>query len=131
MSNAQVVRDAVDALGREDPEAFGALVHPNVDIETARGIHRGREAAIEWASKRYDHLVRRWAVEEIREAGDRLLVLGCVQYVWREGEGVGDETPTAIGFELERGQIRAMRIYESVEEGLGKFVVAPAEGGAR
>ena len=122
--NAQLVRHAVDVHGREDPQGFGALVDPEVEIETARGVRRGRKAAIEWASKRYDHLIRRWAVDEIRESGQRLLVLGCVQYVWREGEEIGDETPTAIGFEIEDGLITVMRIYESVEEGLDKFVVA-------
>ena len=121
--NVELVRTAINALGHEDPEGFGALVHPDVEIETARGVRRGQEAAIEWASKRFDHLIRRWGVDEIREAGDRLLVLGCVQYVWREDERVGDQTPTSIGFELEDGQIRAMRIYESVEEGVEKFAV--------
>ena len=122
-ANARLVRSAVDALGREDPDSFGSLLHAEVEIETARGVRRGRESAIEWASKRFDHLIRRWDVEEIREAGDRLLVLGCVQYVWREDEKVGDERPTSIGFELEGGQIRAMRIYESVEEGVERFAV--------
>ena len=123
-SDDELVRQAVDALGREDPEAFAELVDPDVEIHTARGVRRGRDAAVEWASKRYDHLIRRWGVDEIRQFGHSLLVLGCVQYVWREDGEVGDETPTSIGFEVRDGSISALRIYESVQEGIDAFVAS-------
>jgi hypothetical protein len=95
-----------------------ALVHPEVEIETARGVRRGRRAAREWASHRYDHLIRRWRVDEIREEGNRLLLIGSVLYVWRDGEAPGNESPSAVGAELDSGLIRRLRLYETVEEGL-------------
>lgn len=128
--NPALVRAALDALGHEDPDGFGRFVHSEIEIETARGVRRGRDAAITWAGKHYDHLVRRWAVDEIREDGSRLLVLGRVQYVWRESEEVGDEMAAALSFVLEEGQIRVMRIHETVEEGLEAFDIVTASTGA-
>ena len=115
-AGAGVIRRALEALGREDTDAFVALVHPEVEIETARGVGRGRDGAIKWASKRYDHLIRRWEVDEIRELGDELLMVGRVQYVWRESGELGDEDAAAIGFELDDGLIRALRLYESLDD---------------
>ena len=101
-----------------------------MEIETARGVRRGRSAAHEWASKRFDHLVRRWAVDEVREAGGRVLVIGRVLYVWRESGEVGSEVPSAIGFDLELGLIRRLRFYETVEEGLDDLARSPVAGGS-
>ena len=115
-ASASVIRRALDALGREDTDAFVALVHPEVEIETGRGVGRGRDGAIKWASKRYDHLIRRWEVDEIRELGDELLMVGRVQYKWRESGELGDEDTAAIGFELDDGLIRALRLYESLDD---------------
>ena len=122
--NSRLIRAALEALGREDPDGFSALLHPEIEIETDRGVRRGRRAALDWASKRFDHLVRVWAVDEIQGERDRLLVVGRLQYVWRDGGEVGDETPVALGFELTDGQIQTMRIFESVDEGLENFKVA-------
>ncbi len=121
--NSRLIRAALEALGHEDPDGFSALLHPEIEIETDRGVRRGRRAALDWASKRFDHLVRVWAVDEIQGEGDRLLVVGRIQYVWRDGGEVGDETPVALGFELADGQIQTMRIFESADEGLENFKV--------
>ena len=121
--NSRLIRAALEALGREDPDGFIGFIHPEVEIETDRGVRRGRRAALDWASKRFDHLVRVRAVDEIQGEGDRLLVVGRIQYVWRDGGEIGDETPVALGFELADGQIQTMRIFESVDEGLENFKV--------
>ena len=44
---------------------MGELVHPEVEIRTERTVHRGRKAAMEWSSKVFDHLVRRYVPVEI------------------------------------------------------------------
>jgi hypothetical protein len=117
-ANARVVGEALEALGSEDPAGFVARVDPEIEIETARGVRRGREAALEWASKRYDHLVRRWAIDELREDGDRILMIGRVQYVWRDDGVLGAESPIALELELDGGLLRRLRIRESVAEAL-------------
>jgi hypothetical protein len=120
------VRAALEALGAEDPDRFVALLHPEIEIETARGVRRGLEAATTWASKRFDHLVRRWVVDELREEGDRVLMIGRVRYVWRDDGVVGAESPSAITLELDGGRIRRLRIHESVEEAATEHARAPA-----
>lgn len=116
---ARLATEALDALGRRDAEAFGALLHPEVEIHTARGVKRGHEAAIEWAGKGYDQLDRRYAVDELH-AGESgwLLAVARVQYVWRDGGEVADESPIAIGFSFRDGVIAELRLIEEVGEAL-------------
>ena len=69
---------------------MGELVHPEVKIRTERTLHRGREAAVDWAGKVFDHLIRRYVPVEIEETGAGVLVHAELQYVWRESGEVGD-----------------------------------------
>src|SRR3954447_20087009 len=59
--NAELARRVLAALSHGDVQAFAELVHPEIEIRTARGVWRGREEAEEWAQKGYEHLERRYA----------------------------------------------------------------------
>jgi ketosteroid isomerase-like protein len=95
-SSTELTRQVLAALSRGDVPAFAALVHPDVEIHTARGIYRGADAAEEWAQKRYEHLERQFAVDRLEAQGDEVLARVRTQYVWRESGLVGDEEPTVI-----------------------------------
>lgn len=111
----------LDALGRGDVEAFAALLHPEVEIHTARGVRRGTDEAIAWARSVYDHLDRRYEIEELHVTGERVLVLAQVQYVWRESGEIGDSTPVAIAIDAENGKLRRWRVFDDPAEGLKVF----------
>jgi ketosteroid isomerase-like protein len=104
-SSAELAREVLDALSGGDVQAFAALVHPEIEIRTARGVRRGGEEAEEWAQKRYEHLERRYAIDRMRVDGDDVLVLVRAQYVWRDSGLVGDEEPTVIELGFKRGKL--------------------------
>lgn len=116
-----LARRVLEALGRGDVDDFALLLHPEVEIHTARGERRGREQAVEWARQAYDHLDRRYEVEEIHVAGEDVLVMAQVQYVWREGGEVGDSAPVAVALGFERGKLRRWEVHDDQARGLKVF----------
>jgi ketosteroid isomerase-like protein len=117
-------RQVLEALSRGDVEAFARLVDPEVEIRTARGVRRGIEAAMEWASSAYEHLERRYEIDEMHVAGGDVLVLARVQYVWRESGEVGDTSPVGVAMRFEHGRLRRWQVYDDPVEALKVFAQA-------
>ena len=44
--NSRLIRAALEALGREDPDGFSALLHPEIEIETAPEFDAGKQVAV-------------------------------------------------------------------------------------
>ena len=103
--SAELARSVLEALSRGDVQAFVELVHPEIEIRTARGVWRGREEAEEWAQKGYEHLERRYPIDELRVSGEDVLAFVRAQYVWRDTGLVGDEEPTVIELAFRDGQL--------------------------
>jgi len=100
----------------------GELVHPEVEIRTERTVHRGREAAIEWSGKTFDHLERRYVPVEIERRPDGVLVHAELQYVWSESGEVGDATRVAIELGVRDGLISSWYLLDEPEQrGLGRW----------
>ncbi len=70
-----------------------------------------------WARHRYEHLDRRYAIEEIHEHGEMVLVLARVEYVWRDSGDVGDSSPVSILLAFREGKLSRLHVYESWAEG--------------
>jgi ketosteroid isomerase-like protein len=100
-----LARRVLEALSRGDVQAFAGLLHPEIEIHTARGVRRGRDEAEEWAQKRYEHLERHYAIDRMDVDGDQVLVLVRAQYVWRDSGLVGDEEPIAIELAFRDGKL--------------------------
>jgi ketosteroid isomerase-like protein len=116
-SSAELARYVLAALSRGDVQAFAALVHPEIEIRTARGSRRGLEQAEEWAQKRYAHLERRYAIDELRAKGDEVLAIVRAQYVWRDTGLVGDEEPTVIELAFRDGRLVLWAFREDLAGG--------------
>jgi ketosteroid isomerase-like protein len=116
-SSAELARDVLAALSRGDVQAFAALVHPEIEIRTARGSRHGLEQAEEWAQKRYEHLERRYAIDELRAKGDEVLAIVRAQYVWRDTGLVGDEEPTVIELAFRDGRLVLWAFREDLAGG--------------
>jgi ketosteroid isomerase-like protein len=113
-SATALARRVLDALSRGDLMAFSALLHPEVEIITVRGIRRGVDEAEDWAQKRYEHLERRYAIDELCESGDAVLAVVRTQYVWSDSGLVGDESPAVIELEFDDGKLRRWRFREDL-----------------
>ena len=114
----------LDALSRGDSAGFAASVHPDVEIHTARGVRRGPEEAAAWAASKYEHLERRYEIDELHVAGEHVLVLGRVEYAWREGGKVADSAPVAITLDFEHGLLRRWRFHDDPADALKVFRAA-------
>ncbi len=104
-SSAELAREVLGALSDGDVPLFSTMVHPEIEIRTARGVREGADEAEEWAQKGYEHLERRYAIDELRVDGDDVLALVRTQYVWRDSGLVGDEEPTTIELAFRDGKL--------------------------
>jgi hypothetical protein len=93
----------------------GEFVHPEVEIRTERTVHRGRDAAIEWAGKGFDHLVRRYVPVTIEHTEEGLLVHAELQYVWRESDEVGDTSQVTVELGVRDGLISSWYLVDQPE----------------
>jgi ketosteroid isomerase-like protein len=116
-----VARQVLEALSGGDSETFARLVHPDVEIHTARGVRRGAEDARAWASTTYKHLDRRYVIDEMHVAGEMVLVLAHVQYLWRESGEIGDSKPIAVDLRFDGGRLRRWEVHDDPGEALKVF----------
>jgi ketosteroid isomerase-like protein len=103
--SAELARRVLRALSSGDVPGFTEMLHPEIEIRTARGVRRGAEAAEEWAQKGYEHLERRYAIDRLEVRGDDVLARVRTQYVWRDTGLVGDEEPTVIELRFHGGKL--------------------------
>ena len=115
-SNAEVARRILEAISEGDVDAFVALLDPDVEIQTQRGVRRGRDEVARWARSKFEHLERRYEVDEVHTAGTQVVVLARVQYVWRETRKVGDESLVGIVLDLRDGKLLRWRLYDDPME---------------
>lgn len=104
-SNAELARQVLETLSLGDVSDFAAIVHPEIEIRTAKTTHLGPEAATEWAQKRYEHLERHFAIDRLEEQGDHVVARVRTQYVWRESGLVGNEEPAVIDLAFKDGKL--------------------------
>ncbi len=91
---------------------MGELVHPEIEIRTERTVHRGREAAIAWAGKEFDHLIRRYVPVEIEDTDAGVLVHAQLEYVWRQSLRLGDSSRVAIELGIRDGLISSWHLTD-------------------
>lgn len=94
---------------------MGELVHPDVEIRTERTTHRGRDAAVDWSGKGFDHLTRRYVPLDVEERGGGALVRAELQYVWSETGDVGDTTRVGIALGIRDGLVSSWELLEEID----------------
>jgi hypothetical protein len=117
VNRAELATRFLAALSDSDQETVGELVHPEVEIRTERRVHEGREAAVQWSGKVFDHLQRRYVAREIEDTPDGVLVHAELQYVWRETGEVGDRSRVAIELGIRDGLISSWYLLDEPEWG--------------
>ena len=108
-----LARRVLAALSEGDTETFGELAADDVEIHTARGARQGHAEAVAWAANKYDHLQRRYAIDELRGAdGGGVLVRGRTEYVWKDDGAVADSSPVEIVLRFEAGRLALWRFLD-------------------
>jgi len=116
--NAESARHILEALSAGDIDSFVELLDPAVEVETQRGVRRGVEQVRRWARSKFEHLERRYETDEVHEAGNTVVALVQVHYVWRESRQIGDTSIVGIVFEFREGRLLRWRLYEDPMEAL-------------
>lgn len=118
---AELAAAVISAINSRESDELASLLDPEVEVVTGRSIHAGPEAVLAWAAKEYDNLVRRYDAGDLRVRDGRVLALGSVQYVWKEGGEVADSSPIALELDLSDTGLRRMRLHDDVAASLADF----------
>ena len=111
----------IAAVNDRDAERLEPLLHPDVEVRTGRSVKSGKADTLVWAEKAYDHIDRRYAVAVARAQGDRILMVGEVEYVWREEGHVGDSTPIALELTFDGDLLSSLRVEDDQAAALNDF----------
>jgi hypothetical protein len=90
----------------------GELVHPEIEIRTERTVHRGRQAAIEWSGKVFDHIFRRYVPVEIEHRPGGVYVHAQLQYLWRDADHPGDTSNVGIELGIRDGLVSSWYLLD-------------------
>jgi ketosteroid isomerase-like protein len=116
-----VVRRFYEAFNDQDLDAFVATLHPEVELQTARGLREGREEARAWATKlTHGGLDQRLVLEDVvgDPDGRRLVALYRKQWWWREDEEHAHEDAMGALFTFRGGLIARWQPFEDRDEAL-------------
>jgi ketosteroid isomerase-like protein len=117
----KVVRSFYEAFNNEDLDAFVATLHPEVELQTARGLREGRAEARSWATRNPEGgLEQRLVLEQVvgEPDGSRLVALYLKQWWWREDEEHAHEDAMGALFTFREGLIARWQPFEDRDEAL-------------
>jgi ketosteroid isomerase-like protein len=116
-----LVRRFYDAFNIQDLDRFVDTLHPDVELQTQRGLRGGRDEARDWATRDpHGGLEQRLVLEEI--VGDprsaHLVALYRKQWWWRETERCAHQDEMAALFTFRDGLIARWQPFEDRSEAL-------------
>ena len=117
------VREFIRAFNAGDLDAFVAVLDPDVELHSMKGLRKGREAARVWATRAPGGVQQTIELEQLYEEGlegGGGTAVALIRRVWRwdeDGSEAGvDEM--AWAFELRGRRVRSWRPYEDRTEAL-------------
>lgn len=111
--SAAAAAAVLEALNDRDTDRLEPLLSSDVEVATGTGTRSGREAVIGWSLNDYDHLLRRFLLDEAVAVGSGLLGRARSQYVWKEGGEVADTTPLYLSVEFDGPLLRRLGLHET------------------
>jgi ketosteroid isomerase-like protein len=119
-----LVRAFYEAFNEQDLERFAATLHPEVELQTARGAREGRAEARAWATKDPGGgLEQTMVVEEVipDAPGTHALALYRKQWHWREDARLAHSDEMAALFTFRDGMIARWQPFGDRQEALALF----------
>jgi ketosteroid isomerase-like protein len=115
----RLVREFYDAFNAQDLDRFVAVLHPDVELQTARGPREGREEARAWATKDPGGGLEQTMVldEVIKDSrGTHALAVYHKQWHWRESAELARADQMAALFTFRDGLIGRWQPFEDPDE---------------
>jgi limonene-1,2-epoxide hydrolase len=122
------VREFIRAFNERDLDAFVAVLDPEVELHSGRGLRKGVEAARLWATREPGGVQQTIELEQLYEdgteaGGGRAVALITRVWRWEEDGSLAREDEMAWLFELHDRRVRSWRPFEDRAEALaaGRF----------
>lgn len=109
------VREFIRAFNERDLDAFVAMLDPEVELHSMKGLRKGREAARLWATRARGGVQQTIELDELFEDGDRALALIRRVWHWDEDGSHANTEEMAWLFELRDHRIRSWRPFDDRE----------------
>jgi ketosteroid isomerase-like protein len=123
VSHTDPVREFIRAFNERDLDGFVAVLDPEVELHSMRGLRKGREAARLWATRPPGGVQQTIELEQLYEeglegGGGRAVALIRRVWHWDEDGSPAGEEEMAWVFELRDGRVLGWRPREDRAEAL-------------
>ena len=115
------VREFIRAFNERDLDGFVAVLDPEVELHSMKGLRKGRDAARLWATRASGGVQQTIELEELHEDTDRAVALIRRVWHWEEDGSAAGEDEMAWFFELRAQKIRSWRPFEDRAAALDKL----------
>jgi limonene-1,2-epoxide hydrolase len=118
------VREFIRAFNERDLDGFVAVLDPEVELHSMKGLVKGAEGARQWATRKRGGVQQTIELEQLYEdglegGGGRAVALIMRRWHWDDEDGeFAGEDEMAWTFELRDGRIRSWRPSEDREAAL-------------
>jgi limonene-1,2-epoxide hydrolase len=117
------VREFIRAFNERDLEAFVAVLDPEVELHSGRGLRKGVEAARLWATREPGGVQQTIELEQLYEegmesGGGKAVALIARRWHWEEDGSAAGVDEMAWLFELSGRRVRGWRPYDDRAEAL-------------
>jgi hypothetical protein len=120
------VREFIRAFNERDVDAFVAVLDPEVELHSMKGLKKGHEAARHWATRKRGGVQQTIEIERLYEGEGRAVAMIMRRWHWDDDEGeFAGEDEMAWAFELHGAKIRSWRPFEDREEALRQAGLPP------
>jgi ketosteroid isomerase-like protein len=112
------VREFIRSFNERDLDAFVAVLDPEVELHSMKGLRKGVDAARLWATRAPGGVQQTIELDDLYEDGDRAVALITRKWHWDEDGSPAGEDEMAWLFELRDHKIRSWRPFEDRAEAL-------------
>ncbi len=117
------IREFIRSFNQRDLDAFVAVLDPEVELHSMKGLRKGRGAARLWATRAPGGVQQTIEIDELYEdgtegGGGRAVALIRRVWRWAEDDSSAGEDEMAWFFEIHDHRIRSWRPYEDRTEAL-------------
>lgn len=111
------VREFIRAFNERDLDGFVAVLDPEIELHSGRGLRKGVEAARLWATREPGGVQQEIELEQLYEdgtegGGGSAVALIVRRWHWAEDGSAAGADEMAWQFELRDGKVRSWRPFE-------------------